>query len=654
MEHQLTNTLLFWTVFLLGIGVLTSISKRWNFIPYTVILLATGAIGQWIIHAYHVPIHADISSDFIYFVLLPVLLFESAFHINFHQFRLQFKTITFLATFGLLVSIFVIAVLLSWLAGLPFILAVLFGAIISATDPIAVISLFKHLGAPKRLALVADGESMFNDATGVIAFRIVSVIALGGSALTATSIVWSVVNFAFVFAGSIVLGGAIGYITAGIIATIKNDSIIETTMTVVAAFGSFILAEHYLHVSGVITTVVVGIVIGHLSRTKFSPGVRSFVEEFWEYFAFLSVSLVFFFSTFKLSFDIFFSNTHLILIAIFAVLLGRAVSVYLSAYITNRTKPFQDEPNIPLSWQHILNWGGLRGVIPLVLVYSLPETYQYRDLLISFTMGAFLFTLFVNGLTISSLMKLLGLHKPAKDEHIINHASAIFEAEEDLSLLKNVDREDFDPEIIASIKSELEEEKDNKLRQLLSQESKDVLHALEMFSLTIERKELHELFKKGIIGEHALFEFEAELDLQQDALEHADIFPTRVINKAGFIHAQESFRTTLLRVRSLSTRFPWLARLMRIEVEDLIHTRIDVLHARIRTSEKATLYLKRLLPILTKRAPLHTPISGMISKHHELIRENQTKLDKLLEENPAISHRIQKLQLVSLLKVPNE
>lgn len=651
MEHQLTNTLLFWTLFLAGIGLLTALSKRWNFIPYTVILLVAGAIGQLVVRTQHIPIHADISSDFIYFVLLPVLLFESAFHINFHQFRLQFKTITFIATFGLLVSIFAIAVVLSALAGLPFSLAVLFGSIISATDPIAVISLFKHLGAPKRLALVADGESMFNDATGVIAFRIVSVVALGTSALTPQSIATSMASFALIFIGSILLGGLIGYLVASVIARIRNDQIIETTMTIVAAFGSFIAAEHFFHVSGVITTVVVGIVVGHFGRTKFSPGVRHFVEEFWEYFAFLSVSLVFFFSTFKLSFDIFLKNTHLIGIAILAVLIGRAVSVYISAFITNTTKPFRNEPNIPLSWQHILNWGGLRGVIPLVLVYSLPESYMYRDLLISFTMGSFLFTLFVNGLTISPLMKLLNLHKPEKDKGIIDHANAIFEIEEDLKVIKKADYEDFDHEIIKSIQTELRDEKIKQRQELLAEAPGDILHALEMFSLTVERNELHELFNRGIIGEHALFEFEAELDLQQDALEHPSIFPTRIIDSEGFIHAQESFRTTLLRVRSFGTKFPLLSRLMRINMEDLVHTRIEVLHARIRTSEKAVLYLKKLYPLIEKSSPVTKLITNLVAKHSKFTKTNQDKLERLSRDYPIISRRVQKRQLVSLLEI---
>jgi CPA1 family monovalent cation:H+ antiporter len=388
MEEELIYIILFISAFLIITGFIQRLTAKWSFLPYTVALLLAGVIGQYFVKLTHIPVEFELSSSVIYYVLLPLLLFESAFHINFHQFKLQFKTITFFATFGLLISVFVIGYVLAFAVGYPLPMAILFGAIISATDPIAVISMFKTLGAPKRLSLVADGESMLNDATGVIAFKVVSAFVLAGSALQSSTLLESTWSFIYVFVGSLIFGAIVGYFFSKLIEKIENDRVIETTMTVACALGSFVAAEHFFHFSGVISCVMAGIVVGNLGKTKFSPGVREFVEEFWSYFAFLSVSLVFFFATFNLDFLIFSKNPIIIIWAIVAVLVGRAISIYGSALITNNTPFFKDEPNIPMSWQHILNWGGLRGVIPLVLAYSLPEDFKYRSAIFSFSLFA--------------------------------------------------------------------------------------------------------------------------------------------------------------------------------------------------------------------------------------------------------------------------
>ena len=653
MEHGLIYTVLFISFFLIFTGLLQKFTTKIPALPYTVALLLAGIIGQFLAHTFHLPIHLELSSDVIYFVLLPLLLFESAFHINFHQFKLQFKTITFIATFGLLLSIFVIAAFLVFAIGYPLPMALLFGAIISSTDPIAVISMFKTLGAPKRLALVADGESMLNDATGVISFKVVSTFVIASTAFQSQALLTSAWNFTYVFVGSLVFGAIVGYLFSKIIERIQNDRVIETTMTVAAALGSFAAAEHFFHFSGVIACVIAGIVVGNLGKTKFSPGVREFVEEFWSYFAFLSVSLVFFFATYSLDFTIFLTNPWPIIAAIIAVLIGRAVSVYGSAFLTNTLPFFKNEPNLPMSWQHILNWGGLRGVIPLVLVYSLPADFAYRDDMLRFTMGSLLFTLLINGLTIRTLLLKLGVHLPKKEEEVLQEELSIMELEEAKESINSLKDKEFDPDILLDMKKELDAvEKKHKehLNEILSAENFEL--SLRLQALHIERHALQDLFHKGYVSENIFFDFDAELDLQQDALEYPEVYQGRGINPGGTIDAEKSFRKQLSKMKTLAAQFPILKNIFKSSRKQLVEERIGLLKTRIITSEMVIEYLKKMDKYLGIKEHISF-IKKLIKAQEDLIVENRAELTKLSKDNPSLLAAYQRKLAYNLVANPH-
>lgn len=655
MEIHLIDVTLFISFFLIITGLLQRWVSKISFMPYTVALLILGFLAQYIVKAFHLPIHLEMSPDMIYFVLLPLLLFEAAFHINFHQFRIQFKTITFIATFGLLLSIFTIGYTLAYLAGLPLQIAILFGAIISATDPIAVITLFKSLGAPKRLGLVADGESMLNDATGVIAFRVVSGFVLAGSQFQTKDIGAMLGNFSYVFFGSLIFGALVGYIFSKIVENIHRDRVIETTITVAAALGSFAAAEHFFHFSGVITTVITGLVMGNLGKTKFSDGVKGFVEEFWEYFAFLSVSLVFFFATFNLDLNIFTKNPMHVAYAIFAVLLGRAVSVYVSFYLTNNLSFFKDEPNVPMGWQHILNWGGLRGVIPLVLVYSLPENFEYREEMLSFTMGAFLFTLFVNGITVRNLLLALGLHLPKKEEEIIKEEMTLFNLEEAKMSVAKLENEEFDKELIANIKSELnDQEKKHKDKLMDIAKEAQFEKSLKLQSIAIERQTLEHLYAEGYITENVYYQFDTELDLQQDAIEYPITYKEGIMNDDGTINTQRTYRNTLAKLRNIGGYLPFLKPFLRESRDVTILDRVALLKARIITSERVVEYFNRLRKIMSSHQANDAIITQLVEVQNKLISENTTELKKLTNEHPRMIREYQKNLAYSVIEKKSE
>ncbi len=592
MEHEAILSLaLFGAFFFALITTVQKFCDKFTF-PYTVALLLVGILGQLFITLTGIESIIRLSPEIIFYFLLPALLFEASMHINLHQFRLQFKTISFLASFGLLISVFVIGLGVSIFVGLPIGVALLFGALISATDPIAVLSLFKTLGAPKRLALLADGESMFNDATGVIAFRIVSLFVLTQTAFSSQQVLNGLLDFAYVFVGSLILGTILGYGVSRLLTHIKHDRILVNTITASLAIGSFTAAEHYFHLSGVITTVMAGITLGNVGRNKLPVQIINFIEEFWEFISFVSVSLVFFIASFDLNFNVFFGNLPNIGIIILVVLLGRSISVYLSSFITNKTFFFKDEPNIPVSWQHILNWGGLRGVIPLVLVYSLPDGFIYKQEILAFTLATLLFTLLVNGLTIKWLLVKLKLNVPEKEEEIISDEMKLFELEKRKERLQDLPTREFSPLLIQETMKRLEE-KEHQLKTKLTKSipQENFLKSLKIQSLEIERETLHELFYEGRFDENVFYYFESELDLQFDAIEYPKVYPTRLIEKGGYIHTTRSYRKRLVKLKQLIIKYPILNKLFNITTESIIEERYELLRARLFTSYAVMDYL---------------------------------------------------------------
>lgn len=653
MPH-FSELVIFFGSFLIAAAGIHELSRRTKF-PYTVALLMVGLIAQYLLHTFHLEVHATLSPDFIFFVLLPVLLFGAAMHINIHQFKLQFKTIAFAATFGLMTSVAVVTALLAYLINIPIGPALLFGTLISATDPIAVLALFKTLGAPQRLGLLADGESMFNDATAVIAFRAVSTVVVTGAHFGDEMLVHTLGEFLYVFLGSLVIGAIIGYGLSELLARVKNDVLVETTLALGGALLSFAATEHFFHLSGVISSVMAGLVVGNLGRSRFSANVIHFMHDFWEYMGYLAVSAVFFFATFTLDLGIFADRPHRWMFAILAILVGRAVSVYFTYALTNRLPFFRDEPNVPLAWQHILNWGGLRGVIPLVLVFTIPDNFPYKEDLFIFTFASLLFTLFVNGLSISWLLKKLKLHIPSKEEEIFHEEMAIFALEDAKAFLGSLPEEEFSSSRLRKARRQLssqEIEHRNHLREIASEE--ELTQSLLLQAIKIQRDKTEELFRQGYITETVFLDFDAQLDLQQDALEHPQLFATRGITKSGHIKTRASFRRRLLRVRELSKYLPILNAIWRPSEERLIQNRFALLKVRLLTSEAVLEYFDKVARLFGSNRRRKKAIDIARQVHQEHIINNRIELAQLERKYPLIVSAYQERLLERLMEAHTE
>lgn len=389
-------------IVLIGLLLVASgvaMATRWLRVPYTLLLVVVGLV---ISPMHFLPV-VHISPDLILLVFLPALLFEAAWNLKLDHLRANLVPILTLALAGVVVSVGVVAVVLHYAAGLTYPTALLFGAMISATDPVSVLAIFKKLNLPARLSSVVEGESLFNDGTAVVVFRIILGVVLGVVSDSGVAIAFSSVReFVLVVFGGLAIGAAVG-VVASTLTSRFEDYLLEITLTTVAAYGSYFAAET-IGVSPVISVLVAGLVIGNYGRRiGMSATTQIAVNSFWEYAAFVVNSLVFLLIGLEVQISSLASDGLAIACGIAAMLAGRAVAVYTLMPVVNRfTQP------APWSWQHVLFWGGLRGSLSIALALSLPLTVADRPLLVTMTFGAVLFSLLAQGLTMRPLLRRLG------------------------------------------------------------------------------------------------------------------------------------------------------------------------------------------------------------------------------------------------------
>jgi len=398
------------TALLLVAAAVLALSKRLH-LPFTVMLVVAGiALSEW---ARWAPgllsplVQFQISPDVILFVFLPTLIFESSLHLDARELRRNLLPVLTLAVPGLLISTAIIATVVAYFTPIDFAAALVLGAILSATDPVAVISLFKQLGAPRRLTILVEGESLFNDATAIVASQILLAIAVAGYVSTQT-IVSGVGDFTFVFFGGAVVGWVLAVITGYVLGRVEGDPLIEISLTMFLAYFSFLVAEHVLHVSGVMATVAAALTIGGWGRSKISASVNEYLENFWEYLAYVANALIFLLVGLTINLAAIAQSWSMLIWVILAMLLARAVVVFTLVPLVGRL-PGADVIN--RKYQTVMYWGGLRGAIALAIVLSLGD-FPYADTFVVLVIGAVLFTLIIPGLSIEQLIKYLGLHHP--------------------------------------------------------------------------------------------------------------------------------------------------------------------------------------------------------------------------------------------------
>jgi len=407
MEQFLTTETLI--IELLLIASLVAIAVRRLRIPYTVALVVVG-----LLITFQSPLEIELTPELILALFVPPLVFEAAFHLNIRELERNLPGVLLLAVPGVILTTLIVGGVLMLGKTLSLPMALVFGALIAATDPVAVVALFRSLGVPKRLSVLIEGESLFNDGTAIVIFNLMLAVVLTGR----FNLVTSIASFLSISVGGAVVGLVLGWMISRLIARV-DDYLIETTLTTVLAFGSYLIAEQ-LHFSGVLAVVAAGLVNGNIGPQGMSPTTRIVLFNFWENMAFLANSLIFLLIGLQVSIPALLAAWQPVLWAILAVLVARLVVVYGLSWVVKRVA----EP-IPFKWQHVLNWGGLRGAICLALALSLPATLgSERDLLRVMAFGVVLFTLLVQSTTMRTLTRWLHIitRSEAQVEYEMRHA----------------------------------------------------------------------------------------------------------------------------------------------------------------------------------------------------------------------------------------
>jgi CPA1 family monovalent cation:H+ antiporter len=393
-------------VVLLAVAALVAILSRRIRVPYTVSLVIVG-LALAIVPA---PIELDISNEVILPLLVPPLVFEAALVLPWDMLRRDLLPVLMLAIGGVFVGTLIVGGALSAALGLPVMAALTFGALISATDPVAVIAFFRRLGVSKRLAVLIEGESLFNDGVAIVVFGLAvsGATAVAAGTWSGPSIGAALVEFARVSLGGVVLGLALGYIVSQVVLRNVDDQFIETSTTVALAFGAYVLSE-IAGFSGILSVVAAGLVVGSVGLAKTSPTTRVTLNNFWEFMAFMANSLVFLIIGLKIDVLEVLPDSRAILVAVAAVLIARVVVVYSLTWLHS---VIDSENSIPLPYRHVMFWGGLRGAISLALAMTLTAGALGGEMVMlvrHMTFGVVLFTLLVQGTTIERLIRRLGL-----------------------------------------------------------------------------------------------------------------------------------------------------------------------------------------------------------------------------------------------------
>lgn len=520
-------------------------------LPYTVLLTFVGVL---LVPLSTLPLFTflrefQLTPELLFFIFLPILIFESGFNMNVRRVVEEFRPIMMLAIFGYLISAFLIGgglwFVFNWLhLPIPFLITLLFGALISATDPVAVLALFKEFGAPRRLSLIFEGESLMNDATALALFIII--LGLIDTGISVAALGAGVITFLVMLLGGTLFGLLFGFGIAQLIGKFRQNEFIAIALMIVLAHLSFLSAEFlneiFVHagwgiiqLSPIITTTVASVVMGNYGRYKVTPHAEEFIDRFWSHFAFLANSVIFILvGLFVAKIP---ASASILIIPIIAAVILVAVARALSIYITLTPYNLAAAPSerISLAWQHILAWGSLRGALAIMLVLLVPVdltipgwtlAFSPREFLLVLTVACIFTTLFIKAPLVGPVMRRLkvGLLTPIekaayREAQILIHGTAI-------SKLATYTSKGYVPENVS--------------RELLSQHASEfidnALHDVEpsntlaeqtlrIYLLGREKEVLKELFAFDEMTEPVFRRIYSKLTIQKECAEKGNLNP---------------------------------------------------------------------------------------------------------------------------------
>jgi monovalent cation:H+ antiporter, CPA1 family len=545
---------------MLGISSLAIFWARRVKLPHTVFLVVIGLVLGFLANfpAFSFFSEFTLTPELLFYLLLPTLIFESAYNINARRMIEDAPSILILSIVSLIVSTVAIGAALYFLLGffgftVPFILTLLFGALISATDPVAVLALFKEYGAPRRLSLIFEGESLFNDATAVALFIVLLEVARFGYHGFDT-VLEGVVSFSSMMIGGVIFGIIVGAIFAKLVGLARENEIASITLTIVLAHVTFILAEilsHHLvfggfhfYLSPIIATTVAALLMGNYGRSKIHPRAEEFVEKLWGQLAFLSNSLIF------ILIGVLFVNVPkldgvllgVVGLTILIVAAARALSIYP---IVSGFNAFS-APNkrIPLSWQHLLSWGSLRGALAVTMVLLIPDDLTFagwnlpvspKEFLLALTVGCIFATLFIKATTIQTFMRRLKLDALTDIEKVeAEEARALIHHEVQERIKRYEERGYIESQVAAELSADHKDRYTKACAGRVSEDSTGLaLRVLRMYAIGIEKRHLKELYHHNEVSEAVFKRLSGKLQLQLESVETGNLAPNMSMHTDG-------------------------------------------------------------------------------------------------------------------------
>ena len=484
-------------------------------VPYTVFLVILGMfIGSLARQNNELNFLLDfqLSPDLVLYLFLPVLVFESAINLDARSLVKDIIPILVLAIPALIISTAVVGLGLWFMKDFNIIYALIFGALISATDPVAVISLFKELGAPHRLTILVEGESLLNDATAIVLFNILLGISIWEQ-FGVFDFYVAVAEFFRVFFGGLGIGIIIGVLTSEILRRIHANISAYLIMTIVVAYSSFAISEHIMHVSGVMAVVSSAITLGLFGVSRIPQREKETVDETWDVLALVCNSLLFLLVGLSVDVSLLFSHVDTILLAIILVLISRASGVYT---LVPATVKIFNLPKVSMNERHIMWWGGLKGGLAIAIVLSIPSEIPGRETLIYVTLGVVIFSLLINASTVRPLMHKLGFGQFTDEEEMeLQHGlkKSHYHADNVLEVFK-------EESIIPRSTKKLIQERTKKIFESSNTESDNYIKTryVRVTALRMEMKELKNLYDIGFLQYYTYMNMKILLQRERDAL----------------------------------------------------------------------------------------------------------------------------------------
>ena len=524
MEMDVLMAPLSFMIICLVLGaVLKSLLKNTHF-PYTVALFCIGIAVGLLARGGYLSVFPAVESaigyagnadpDMILYVFLPLLIFDSAYGLDIHVFRKSLVNSGLLAGPGMVVAMFLTGALIMGLAGFVpgcegwnWSFALMFGALISATDPVAVVALLKELGTSKRFSTLVDAESLLNDGTGIVLFM----LFFGMYAPTGMLPVSPVLNFFIVVLGGGLLGWLVARLAISFLGRVRCDETVQNSVVIISSYITFILAQSYLHLSGVIALVAYGLTVSYVGKPRLRPDANRFTASFWELMAYMANTMVFIIVgiVIAMKVDLTLTNILLLLVVYVGINFIRAIVVFIFYPVMKKCGY-----GLSLRESVILIWGGLRGALGLTLAlmvsYTLPIPEEIRSQILFFTAGIVTLTLTVNATTMRWLLVKLGLDRIPSAKQLLDYSLKRQMAEDAGAYLDDLKkREALAKADWKTVESFLPSKETVPVSSI---GAKDILADMRLRVLNRERSVTWELYNDGIISNVSLRRLTASMD----------------------------------------------------------------------------------------------------------------------------------------------